>query len=79
MLEVAPDHPDIMHFYGVLLHQRGRSEEAIATIRQSLEVAPDRAERYNNLGIILRAVDRYQEAAAAYARATQSIDACERL
>ena len=33
VLEVAPDHPDIVHFYGVLLHQLGRSEEAIATIR----------------------------------------------
>ena len=71
MLEVAPDHPDIVHFYGVLLHQRGRSEEAIATIQRSLELEPDRAECYNNLGIILRAVDRYEEAAAAYARATE--------
>jgi predicted TPR repeat methyltransferase len=71
MLEVAPDHPDIVHFYGVLLHQRGRSEEAIATIRRSLELEPDRAECYNNLGIILRAVDRYEEAAAAYATATE--------
>jgi predicted TPR repeat methyltransferase len=71
VLEVAPDHPDVVHFYGVLLHQRGRSEEAVATIRRSLELEPDRAECYNNLGIILRAVDRYEEAAAAYARATE--------
>ena len=71
VLEVAPDHPDIVHFYGVLLHQLGRSEEAIATIERSLELEPDRAECYNNLGIILRAVERYEDAAAAYARATE--------
>ena len=71
VLEVAPDHPDIMHFYGVLLHQLGRSEEAIAIIERSLALEPDRAECYNNLGIILRAVERYEEAAAAYTRATE--------
>src|SRR5262245_10590433 len=71
MLEVAPDHPDIVHFYGVLLHQLGRSEEAIATIERSLLLEPDRAECYNNLGIIYRALERYEEAVAAYARATE--------
>jgi len=71
VLEVAPHHPDVMHFYGVLLHQLGRSEEAIAIIERSLTLEPDRAECYNNLGIILRAVERYEEAAAAYTRATE--------
>ena len=71
ILEAAPDHPDIVHFYGVLLHQLGRSEEAIATIERSLELEPDRAECYNNLGIIFRALERYDEAVAAYARATE--------
>lgn len=71
MLDVAPDHPDIVHFYGVLLHQLGRSEEAIATIERSLALEPDRAECYNNLGIIYRALERYDEAVAAYTRATE--------
>jgi predicted TPR repeat methyltransferase len=71
VLEVAPDHPDIVHFYGVLLHQLGRSDEAIATIERSLTLEPDRAECYNNLGIILRAVERYEEAVAAYTKATE--------
>jgi predicted TPR repeat methyltransferase len=71
VLEVAPDHPDIVHFYGVLLHQLGRSEEGIAAIERSLTLEPDRAECYNNLGIILRAVERYEEAASAYAKATE--------
>lgn len=71
VLEVAPDHPDIVHFYGVLLHQLGRSEEGIAAIERSLTLEPDRAECYNNLGIILRALERYEEAVAAYMTATE--------
>jgi len=71
VLGVAPDHPDIVHFYGVLLHQLGRSDEAIATIERSLTLEPDRAECYNNLGIILRAVERYDEAVTAYTKATE--------
>ena len=71
MLEVAPDHPDIVHYYGVLLHQLGRSDEAIKVIERSVAIESDHAEWYNNLGIILRARDRYEEAAAAYARAIE--------
>jgi predicted TPR repeat methyltransferase len=71
VLAVAPDHPDVVHFYGVLLHQLGRSDEAIATIERSLALEPDRAECYNNLGIILRAKERYEDAVAAYLRAVE--------
>jgi predicted TPR repeat methyltransferase len=71
MLAVAPDHPDIVHYYGVLLHQLGRSDEAIAAIERSVAIEPDHAEWYNNLGIILRAKDRYDDAMAAYTRAIE--------
>lgn len=69
MLAVAPDHPDIVHYYGVLLHQLGRTDEAIAAIERSVAIEPDHAEWHNNLGIILRAKDRYDDAMAAYTRA----------
>jgi predicted TPR repeat methyltransferase len=71
IFEVAPDHPDVVHFYGVLQHQLGRSEEAIETIKRSLALEPDRPECYNNLGIILRQVDRDEEALAAYTAAVE--------
>ena len=32
ILEVAPDFPDALHFSGVLAHQEGRSDEAVALI-----------------------------------------------
>ena len=33
ILAAAPDQSDALHFLGVLLHQRGRSEEGLAFIR----------------------------------------------
>jgi predicted TPR repeat methyltransferase len=71
ILAVAPDHPDILHYYGVLLHQLGRSDEAIPTIERSIAIEPDHAEWYNNLGIVLRAKDRIDDAVAAYVKAIE--------
>jgi predicted TPR repeat methyltransferase len=69
LLEIAPDHADALHFSGVLAHQAGRSEEAVALIERSLEIEPDRADWHSNLGIVLQARDRLDEAIAAYQRA----------
>ena len=53
ILEVAPSHPDALHFLGVLLHQRGRSAQAIDLIRKSIALDPAPADRHNNLGNVL--------------------------
>ena len=50
VLEVAPDHPDAVHYSGVLAHQEGRSEQAVKLIERSLELEPRRADWYSNLG-----------------------------
>ena len=55
ILEVAPDHPDALHYAGVLAHQQGRSDEAIALIERSLELEPEQADWHSNLGIVLQA------------------------
>ena len=49
VLEVAPDHPDALHFAGVLAHQQGRSDQAIALIERSLAIVPGRADWHSNL------------------------------
>ena len=69
MMEVEPQHPELLHYAGVLAHQSGRSEVGIQMIQRSLELAPDRAECYNNLGIIYKAKGRFDEALDAYQRA----------
>jgi predicted TPR repeat methyltransferase len=66
ILAVIPDHPDALHFFGVLQHQRGRSEEAIRLIQQSLLVAPEYTDAHNNLGNIYRELDRLSDAERCY-------------
>jgi predicted TPR repeat methyltransferase len=69
ILERAPDYADALHFSGVLAHQEGRSDEAIALITRSLELEPDRADWHSNLGIVLRDRLQLDEAIAAWRRA----------
>jgi predicted TPR repeat methyltransferase len=71
ILAVAPDHPDALHFAGVLAQQQGRSEEAVSLIERSLALVPDRADCYSNLGIALKAQGRLDDAVAAYRRAIE--------
>jgi predicted TPR repeat methyltransferase len=69
ILEAAPDHPDALHFSGVLAHQQARSEQAVALIERSLELEPERADWYSNLGIVLQDRLELDEAIAAYEQA----------
>ena len=50
VLEAAPEHPDVLHFLGVLLHQTGRSEEGVPMIRRAISLVPDDPGIHNNLG-----------------------------
>jgi len=69
ILDAAPDHGQVLHFAGVLAHQLGRNEEAVARIEKSLTLLPEGADYYNNFGIALQGVGRLEEAIAAYQRA----------
>src|SRR6266536_3257447 len=66
ILEVAPNHADALHFSGVLAHQRGGTEDAVALIERSLELEPERADWYSNLGIVRQDQLRLDDAIAAY-------------
>jgi predicted TPR repeat methyltransferase len=69
IFEISPDHPEALHYAGVLAHQQGRSDEAIALIQRSLVLVPERADCYSNLGIIFQAQGKIDEAISAYQRA----------
>ena len=71
ILEVAPDHDRALHYAGVLAHQLGRGDEAVALIERSLALAPGQADRYSNLGIVLQAQGRLDQAITAYRRAIE--------
>lgn len=69
ILEAAPDSSDAMHFLGVLLHQRDRSDAAMELIERSITLQPGQANYYNNLGNVLVERGRFHEATVAYRQA----------
>jgi len=68
LIEVRPEDPNPLHFLGVLLHQAGKSEEALALIEQSLAMDAGVASWHNNRGNVLLVLQRAEEARAAYER-----------
>ena len=69
VLDVAPHHPDALHYTGLLAHQQGRTDEAINLIGQSLALSPNQADWHSNLGIVLQSNGRLEDAIAEYERA----------
>ncbi len=66
VLQRWPGQGDALHFLGVLRHQVGDSETAIALIRQAIAAMPGQAGPWNNLGNVLVEAQRFAEAEAAY-------------
>ena len=54
ILDVVPDHPAALHYFGLLLHQRGRTDEGIDWMQRSVAREPGQADWHSNLGIALR-------------------------
>lgn len=52
MLDILPNDPDLLHFFGMLRNQLGFSEEGAEWIRKSLALAPDYIDAENSLGNI---------------------------
>jgi predicted TPR repeat methyltransferase len=71
VLAEAPDHPDALHFLGVLKHRQDASSEAVALIRRSLALAPDNPDAHNNLGNVLLETGTVEDAVAAYRRVVE--------
>jgi predicted TPR repeat methyltransferase len=68
ILEVAPNHARALHYAGVLAHQQGRSDEAVALTERSLALV-DQPDWYSNLGIIFQSAGQLERAIDAYRRA----------
>lgn len=67
ILEAVPDYADAVHFYGLMLHHRDRSNDALAMMERSIALDPA-AGRYNNLGNALVERGRLEDAIDAYRR-----------
>lgn len=58
VLERAPAHPHALHFRGMILHQKGRTAEAIEHLERAITVAPADRDVRNNLANLYLTVGR---------------------
>ena len=69
ILQIEPDHPDALHFLGVLAHQVGKNEIAVDLIGKAINVNQSIPSYYNNLGTALQAQGKLDAAAESYSQA----------
>ncbi len=67
-LALDPDEPVVLHYLGVLLHDRGDSAHAVELLERAVALAPKWPEFHANLGMVLRKLGRTDEAAESYRR-----------
>ena len=53
ILEALPEEPRSLHFFGILLHQKERSDLAVQCVKRSVELVSDSPDWRNDLGNIL--------------------------
>jgi len=71
LLDNFPEVPEILHFYGILAHRKGRDELAVESIEKAIAIAPTYADAYNNLGNIYNKAGQPEKAVNAYRRAIE--------
>ncbi len=71
LLEVDRHHADALHHLGLLLRDRGNSEEAISLLTRAVAVRPNDAVGQNNLANMLKEEGRLTEALSAYRAAVR--------
>ena len=72
ILTETPNHPDALHFLGLLFHQQGEPENGAALIEKSLSINPNHPSALNNLGNIYRQLGDNKDALRAYWAAVQA-------
>ena len=69
ILDMVPDHADVLHLLGGLAYQTGRPEAAIELIGRAIERHGSDPSYYCSCGLVLQSLDRLDEAVASYDRA----------
>ena len=72
ILQVAPDHPDALHYLGVAHHQMGQREDAIRLIGRALEIVPGYVDARNNLGNVQKESGHFADAEQSYRRVIEA-------
>ncbi|OUS10618.1 hypothetical protein A9Q90_00630 [Gammaproteobacteria bacterium 54_18_T64] len=74
LLSLEPGNPDISHYLGILMHQMGQHEKALALVKASIALAADRPIYHSNYGNIFRQLGQLDQAGACYRK---SIALCD--
>jgi predicted TPR repeat methyltransferase len=74
VLAQVPNHPDALHFLGILAHHQGCDEDAVRLMKRSIALVPDHAGFRSNLGNLLLDNQRFEDAEQEY-RAALAVDA----
>ena len=67
--QAAPTSAEAQEHFGVLLASVGRSDEAVARLREAVRLNPDNAEAHSNLGVALGHIGQLAEAVMHYREA----------
>nr|WP_320190965.1 tetratricopeptide repeat-containing glycosyltransferase family protein [uncultured Desulfobacter sp.] len=71
VLDREPDHPDAIHFMGVLAYNAGNNDAAIAYLKKAIELMPSNAGCFNNMGNVFQKQEKYQESLKWYEMAVR--------
>ncbi len=71
LLEVYPDHPEVLRMFAALLSMRGDAHGAIATMERAIAKRPNDAAYWSSYGSALVDAGRYDDAIAALKRACE--------
>src|SRR5271167_2034367 len=74
ILRARPNHPDALHFLGMLRFQQGDHAAGIALVERSVKADAENPHAWNNLGNMRMAKDDAGGAREAYERATSLAD-----
>ncbi|HVC28395.1 MAG TPA: sulfotransferase [Gammaproteobacteria bacterium] len=69
VLRQYPEHADATHFLGLLAHQTGHSDAALALLKRAIELGPSSAMYRHNLGVVHRELGQNLEAERCYLEA----------
>jgi predicted O-linked N-acetylglucosamine transferase (SPINDLY family) len=69
ILQHDPNHPDALHYLGVLAYQIGQNAAAVELISKAIRVYPTSSPMYCNLGLALQAQGKFDAAAENYQQA----------
>ncbi|MDC1213156.1 tetratricopeptide repeat protein [Rhodospirillales bacterium] len=66
VLAQHPNHAEILHFLGLIAHQKGEHERAISLLKQAIDVLPQTAQFQSNLGLVQTCAELFHDAAVTF-------------